>query len=166
MRYYALATDYDHTLAHDGSVSDQAVAALEKLRRSGRKLILVTGRELPDLLRVFSRVDLFERVVAENGALLYRPATREEKLLGDRPPDEFITALRQRQVAPLAVGQGIVSTWTPHETTVLETIRDLGLVPVGGSKPPVCSSDFSRLTSPKTTKVVTTNCRTIYAAMY
>jgi hypothetical protein len=30
-------------------------------------------------------------------------------------------------VAPLSVGQVIVATWEPHETTVLATIRDLGL---------------------------------------
>jgi len=78
MRYFALATDYDGTLAHDGVVSATTIAALERLRASGRKLILVTGRELADLLRAFTRIDLFDRVVAENGALIYSPATREE----------------------------------------------------------------------------------------
>ncbi|HMR67539.1 MAG TPA: HAD family hydrolase, partial [Anaerolineae bacterium] len=127
MRYYALATDYDNTLATDGFVSDRTVIALERVQRSGRKLILVTGRELPDLQHFFPRLDLFERVVAENGALLYRPATREEKRLCDSPSQELITLLRQRHVAPLAVGQCIISTWKPHEVTVLEAIRDLGL---------------------------------------
>jgi HAD superfamily hydrolase (TIGR01484 family) len=70
MRYFALASDYDGTLAHDGSVNEATVRALEQLVRSGRKLILVTGRELPDLKAVFPRLDLCERVVAENGALL------------------------------------------------------------------------------------------------
>ena len=54
--------------------------ALEDFKRSGRKLILVTGRELPDLRRVFSRLDLFDRVVAENGALLYDPGRRKKRL--------------------------------------------------------------------------------------
>ena len=49
MRYLALATDYDGTLAADGRVAGDTVAALERLRASGRKLILVTGRELDDL---------------------------------------------------------------------------------------------------------------------
>jgi len=78
MRYVALACDYDGTLAHDGTVDDETIVALECLRESGRKLLLVTGRELDELARVFPRLDLFDRVVAENGALLYRPATREE----------------------------------------------------------------------------------------
>jgi HAD superfamily hydrolase (TIGR01484 family) len=127
MRYHALACDYDGTLALDGRVNERTSAALERLRNSGRRLILVTGRELDDLLRVFPHVHLFERVVAENGALLYRPATREITLLSEAPAEEFVTALRQRGVQPLSIGRGIVATWHPHETAVVEVVRDLGL---------------------------------------
>lgn len=127
MHFLALATDYDGTLAADGRVTEATVAALERLRESGRKLILVTGRLLDDLCRVFPNVDLFESVVAENGALLYFPATKEEQLLGDRPPEAFIEKLRSLDVRPLSVGKVIVATWEPNETTVLAAIRDLGL---------------------------------------
>ena len=127
MRYLALATDYDGTLAKDGYVNQKTVAALERLRQSGRKLILVTGRELDDLLRVFPEINFFDLVVAENGALLYNPATLEEKLLGAKPPEEFIQMLRDRHIHPLSVGRAIVATMHPHETTVTEAIRDLGL---------------------------------------
>jgi hydroxymethylpyrimidine pyrophosphatase-like HAD family hydrolase len=127
MRYLALACDYDGTLAHDGRVTDQAISALDRLRASGRKLILVTGRQLPDLLAAFPRTDLFEWVVAENGCLLYRPATQEKKSLGEPPPAKFVLELQRCKVEPLAVGQSIVATWTPHETTVLEVIHRLGL---------------------------------------
>lgn len=123
MRYLALATDYDGTLAHDGAVDAPTLAALIRLRASGRKLILVTGRILDDLLRAFPQVALFDRVVAENGALLYRPATGEEVPLGDRPPDSFVAALRARGVSPLAVGRVIVATDEPYEQVVLDTIR-------------------------------------------
>ena len=127
MRYLALATDYDGTLATDGVVSAGVVAALERVVASGRKLILVTGRQLDDLGRTFPRLDLFHRVVAENGALLYNPATRDEKPLGEPPPAEFVEALRARGVQPLAIGRSIVATWEPNQTVVLETIRALGL---------------------------------------
>jgi hypothetical protein len=127
MRYLALATDYDGTLASDGRVHEATLAALERLRESGRRLILVTGRHLEDLLETFPQVNLCDHVVVENGALLYQPATRQEKALGDRPPEKFIIALQERGVDPLAVGRVIVATWHPHETTVLEVIRDLGL---------------------------------------
>jgi HAD superfamily hydrolase (TIGR01484 family) len=127
MRYLALCCDYDGTLAHDGRVDRATLAGLEKLLASGRRLVMVTGRELPDLQATFPRLDLFERVVAENGALLYHPAKREEKPLAARPPDRFIERLRQRGVAPMSVGRVIVATWRPHEHAVLEAIHELGL---------------------------------------
>ncbi len=126
MRYIALACDYDGTLAHDGTVADETVVALERLRESGRTLVLVTGRELDDLMRVFARLDLFDRVVVENGALLYCPATREERRLAEPPPQEFVDALRARGV-PLSVGRVIVATVSPHEIAVLDVIHELGL---------------------------------------
>lgn len=127
MRYYALATDYDGTLASEGRVDEATLNALQRLRSSGRRLILVTGRELNDLLQVFPQLDLFERVVAENGALLYRPATKETKLLAKAPPAQFAETLRNRGVSPLSVGEVVVATWTPHEKTVLDVIHELGL---------------------------------------
>jgi hydroxymethylpyrimidine pyrophosphatase-like HAD family hydrolase len=127
MRYLALACDYDGTLAHSGVVSEQTISALTYLRSSGRKLLLVTGRRLDDLWRVFPRLELFDRVVVENGALLYRPATREEVPLAEPPPEPLVAALHAAGVAPLAVGRTILATWTPHETAVLEAIRSLGL---------------------------------------
>jgi HAD superfamily hydrolase (TIGR01484 family) len=127
MRYLALACDYDGTLATDGRVPEPVVEALQKLRRSGRRLVLATGRELEDLRRVFSPLDLFDRIVAENGALLYAPETREETVLGEAPPPEFAARLRARGIAPLSVGRAIVATWEPHQDAALETIRELGL---------------------------------------
>ncbi|OUL25373.1 HAD-IIB family hydrolase [Nostoc sp. 106C] len=59
MRYFVLATDYDGTLATDGHVNEKTLAAMERFRASRKKLILVTGRELDDLQRVFQRIDLF-----------------------------------------------------------------------------------------------------------
>ena len=127
MRFVALATDYDGTLARDGVVDEQTIAALERLRDSGRRLILVSGRLLPDLRAVFPRLDLFDRVVAENGALLYDRDAGEERLLTTAADERFVEALRSRGIEPLSVGKAIVATSHPHETTVLETIRDLGL---------------------------------------
>ena len=127
MRYLALACDYDGTLASAGKVSDETVSALERLIKSGRKLILVTGRDLPSLLFAFPRCELFEWIVAENGCLLYHPATQERKRLGEPPPEKFLSELRRCKVEPLSQGEVIVATWTPHETIVLDVIRKLGL---------------------------------------
>ena len=96
MRYHALACDYDGTIAWDSVVSERTIEALVDVKKSGRKLILVTGRELDDLLKVFPHLEIFDRVVAENGALLYRPGTREERVLAERPPEDFIRELIHR----------------------------------------------------------------------
>lgn len=127
MRYLALASDYDGTLAQDGAVPDEVVDGLMRLRETGRRLILVTGRELEQLCSSFPQVELFDRVVAENGALLYCPATRAERALANPPPEGFVAALREQGVTPLSVGRVIVATWHPHETVVLETIARFGL---------------------------------------
>ena len=127
MRYLALCCDYDGTIAHHGRVDEPTLAALKRLRESGRKLVLVTGRELDELQTVFPHLDLFARVVAENGALIYRPESREERLLDEAPPQTFVDKLIERGVGPISVGRVIVATWEPHEKTVLETIRDCGL---------------------------------------
>jgi len=126
MRYVVLASDYDGTLAHDGAVPEEIVHALERFRQSGRKLILLTGRVLADLQSVFPRSDLFDCIVAENGAVLYKPGTHESQVLAPPPKQSFLDALKQRGV-PIGVGDAIVATWHPQETAVLEIIRDLGL---------------------------------------
>jgi len=119
-----LATDYDGTLAHDGIVEPDTVQSLVRLKRSGRKVVLVTGRELPDLVRTFPRLDLFDRVVAENGALLFDPATKRETPLGPEPPPEFVALLERKGVSPLSVGRSIVATWEPNETAVSRVWTD------------------------------------------
>src|SRR5262249_40535584 len=127
MRYLALACDYDGTIARRGRVDEPTLAALERLRASGRELILVSGRELEDLQSVFPHLELFGIAVLENGALLYRPSTREEKVLAARPSGCFVEALRKRGVQHFSVGRAIVATWRPHEVAVLEAIHDCHL---------------------------------------
>lgn len=127
MRYLALVTDYDNTLARDGRVADSMVATLRRLRDSGRRAILVTGRRLEDLFGVCQCIESFDYVVAENGAVAYDPGMRETTLLAEPPPGQFIEALRRRGVQPLEVGSVIVATHVPHEEATIETIRELGL---------------------------------------
>ena len=127
MYYQAFATDYDGTLATDGQIDEPTLAALQALRASGRRLILVSGREHADLLRVFPYLHVFDRVVSENGAVLVRPGEGDVVPLAEPPPRKLVEGLRQRGVSPLSWGDVIVSSWEPNEKTVLETIRDLGL---------------------------------------
>ena len=125
--YRALATDFDATLADRGRVAPETVTALDRLRAHGRHLFLVTGRELPDLRRVFGRLDLFERVIAENGGLLYRPATNEEIPLAMPPPAALVRRLRALDLSPLSIGRVVIATTEPHHRILATTIAELGL---------------------------------------
>jgi hydroxymethylpyrimidine pyrophosphatase-like HAD family hydrolase len=127
MRYRALALDYDGTVAEEGKVSPETAAALWQIKRSGRSVLLVTGRVLPELRECFDQLEVFDRIVAENGALLYRPEGEVETLLNEPPKPEFAKLLRERGVGPISLGKVITATWEPHQNVVLETIRELGL---------------------------------------
>jgi HAD superfamily hydrolase (TIGR01484 family) len=127
MRYLALASDYDGTLASHGAVAPETLEALRRLAETGRQLILVTGRRIDDLIRVFPEVAIFDRVVAENGPLLFRPKSRETRVLSEPPPAAFLEELQRRGVEPLTAGQVFVATEQPNERVVSEVIRELGL---------------------------------------
>ena len=126
MRYLALATDYDGTIAHDGAVDLATVESLRQLKSTGRKLVMVTGRELDQLLEVCNCLDLFDMIIAENGAVLYTPGSKVERTLAEPPPAEFVSRLRGENL-PMSVGRVIVATWVGHEHQVLSAIHDLGL---------------------------------------
>lgn len=127
MQYHVLAVDYDNTLATYGKVEDATLEAIRRLRQSGRRLVLVTGRCLPPLLDAFPQVALCDSVVAENGALLYNPKTEERIPLGKPPPEEFCRLVEEWGVPPLERGEVIAASFIPHESTILRAIRDLGL---------------------------------------
>jgi HAD superfamily hydrolase (TIGR01484 family) len=127
MRYLALATDYDGVLARNGLASPATLSALERLRKSGRRAILITGRRLEDLRRCFPGLALFDYIVAENGATVYDPRTREETLLAKPIPTEFVDRLKALGVHPLEVGRVIVATWRPQQAAVLQAIEETGL---------------------------------------
>ena len=88
--------------------------------------MLVTGRRLDDLLEVFPDAGVFDRIVAENGALLHDPSTSTSRLLAAPPPPHFLRALDERRV-PVAVGRSIVATSVPHDVALLSAIRELGI---------------------------------------
>ena len=126
MRYLALATDYDETIAVDGRVDEPTLEALRQAKAAGLQLVLVTGRELTDLFNTFEHADLFERIVAENGAIVYNPATQSVESISSAPPPAFVETL-ERQFVPLSVGHTIVATVEPYQHQVLAAIHDLGL---------------------------------------
>lgn len=126
MPFRMLACDYDRTLAEDGVIHPDTIEALIRLKKAGWLTGLVTGRELADLLAICKRIDIFDLVVAENGAVLYFPKANQVIELAGRPAPEFFTELSRRKV-PFSAGNVIIATGDTYAHELLSTIRELGL---------------------------------------
>lgn len=127
MRYLTLVADYDGTLADHDRISDETAAALERLRASGRRAIMVTGRRLNDLLAVCTCPKLFDLIIAENGGVVYDPSTRKESILANPPSKALLKALRARSITPLEIGEVIVATIASQRAAVQDVVWELGL---------------------------------------
>src|SRR5262245_37892305 len=124
--FYVLACDYDGTLARDGRIAPATRDALVRARDAGLRLLLITGRELADLVRVCAELTLFDLVVAENGAVLFEPRQERHELLANPPSVAFLGELTQLGV-PFSAGHVIVSTVLPYAARLLTAIHSLGL---------------------------------------
>ncbi|MGK7932192.1 MAG: HAD family hydrolase [Microcystaceae cyanobacterium] len=127
MKYLALATDYDGTLATDGVVDNDTLNALFRYQKAGGKIIMATGRIWKDLQKACPKVEQFDGIVAENGAVFIEPKTGKQQLLGQPFPSNFLAKLQEKNITPLYWGEIVVSTWQPHGNRVQQTIDEMGL---------------------------------------
>ncbi len=127
MQYHVLAADFDGTIAEQGVVPESTLEALHRLKDSGRKLVLVTGRRLEPLLELLPNIELFDQVVVENGGVLFTPSDGKETLLTTAPPPELVQKMRERGVERIECGRVIVATWRPYETIALDVISELAI---------------------------------------
>jgi hypothetical protein len=127
MNIHVLACDYDGTIAEHGRVSEATAAALARVRTSGRKLVLVTGRRLDDLRGVCPNADsMFDAVVSENGAEMYFPARRHVQAIGEAPTPALLEALQRRGIE-FGVGSSIIESRAVFAEPALEAIRETGV---------------------------------------
>jgi len=127
LKWRALATDFDGTIAREGVVDASTHEALLRLKAGGMSLLLVTGREMGDFAALEVDLTVFDLLVLENGAILYDPHKGTQTVLTAPPSADLVAALQKRGVEPLSVGQTIIATTVPNEHHVLESIRELGL---------------------------------------
>ncbi|HZU13422.1 MAG TPA: HAD-IIB family hydrolase [Chloroflexota bacterium] len=125
MDYCAIASDYDGTLGF-GTVGPATIAALRRWREAGHAAILVTGRRLQSILEALDCPDVFDRIVAEDGAVLYRPAGAEVHLLAPPPPAALLEALDAENLRG-DVGEVVIGARASHREAIERIIRDLGL---------------------------------------
>jgi hydroxymethylpyrimidine pyrophosphatase-like HAD family hydrolase len=121
----ALATDGDGTLLRGGHLSRDAIAALRRWRRAGKKVLLITG-ETPEQLCDFPHLDLYDRVVAENGALLLHCGTHHERKLAKPPPRGLVQALKKADIKSLKHGRLIFQAELEEEGKIKRVLRNIG----------------------------------------
>ncbi|MEO8350754.1 MAG: HAD hydrolase family protein, partial [Chthoniobacteraceae bacterium] len=125
MKFSVLALDYDGTIARHGQADPEVVTAIREARARGITVVLVTGRILSDLRRVLTEEDLFDAIVAENGAVLAFPNGRT-RVLGRPASRELLSAFCERHVG-CAFGECIVEADADAAPKILEVIRKLQL---------------------------------------
>jgi hydroxymethylpyrimidine pyrophosphatase-like HAD family hydrolase len=125
MKFSVLALDYDGTIARDSKTHVTIADAIRDARRQGIVLVLVTGRVLSDLRWLLKGQDLFDVIVAENGAVIEYSNGRTRKF-GGPPPQEFLDELAQLKVG-FRVGDCVVEADASAAPEILELITKLQL---------------------------------------
>jgi len=144
--FKALACDYDGTLASEDRIGPAVRQALGRARKAGLRVILVTRRTFFELTRVCDCLELFDVVIAENGAVLYYPGSAMIRDQGPPVPGRLLAELDRRGIS-YQVGRVIVGTARGDEGAVTEALAAAGvtrdrvcnraalmLLPVGVSK--------------------------------
>ena len=125
MKFSVLALDYDGTIARDGKTHSTIVEGIREARGRGITVILVTGRILSDLRRVFDEQDLVDVIVAENGAAI-QSSNGRIRLLGGPAPQGFLDELSRLKVE-FQLGDCVVGADALEAPKILGAIRKLQL---------------------------------------
>ncbi|PDV98824.1 DUF5752 family protein [Candidatus Chloroploca asiatica] len=125
MHLSILASDLDGTLAEHGHVASATWQALRKAKQAQKTLILVTGRSLATFAPDGPFAEVFDAIVAENGAVIYLP--RQDSVI--LPFGRLQQGLLERLLAlpiPLEHGMALVATHVPHDQPIIEVLRECG----------------------------------------
>lgn len=118
----ALCCDYDRTLTDlDLRVVEEALDALRRARDAGKKVVIVSGRDMPFLVRELG--DVADAIVGENGCFLLRPGG-EAKRLG--PAADIHGALACLDIE-LERGQVLASAPVEHTELLRATLAKAGI---------------------------------------
>jgi hydroxymethylpyrimidine pyrophosphatase-like HAD family hydrolase len=124
MKLAAIAVDYDGTIAIDGAFDPSVRRAISAARERGIAVVLVTGRQIPDLRRVAGDLTCFDVVVGENGGVLEFPASGRHVILSHPPAPAFIEELRRRAV-PFSLGEAVLEADAAWAPAILDSLRRL-----------------------------------------
>lgn len=125
MRLRVLALDLDGTIAENGVVAAETWKVLRQAKAAGMALLLVTGRTLDSFASGGPFAEVFEAIIAEDGAVVYFPRNDSVMLPFGRVSPEVRKRLEALDV-PLERGSAIDSTRVPHDERVLQVLRETG----------------------------------------
>ena len=126
MKLFALAIDYDGTIALNDAVDVSVREAIAQLRTRGVTVVLATGRILDDLRRVAGDLHFADVVVAENGAILHFPESGHTSTLAPPVSPALIEELLRAGIASHA-GRSLIDADAADAPRLLEAIRRLEL---------------------------------------
>lgn len=118
MKPSVIALDFDGTIARNGTLEREMGRAIAEARTRGIFVVLVTGRILSELQRVFGDLERVDAVVAENGAVMTFPGSGYTVTLGPAPSAALLAALAGAGI-PHPAGQCLVDTDAHHAERIL-----------------------------------------------
>lgn len=141
MQTAALVTDYDQTLAATNFMDPATIAALRALRQRGVRIVLVTGRTLPFIcgpngLITTQQRQLFDRIVCENGGVMYDPASNKVTMLCPPPSAELVQRLTDSGCQVLVGWAGIHVPVAKGNVAIVNAVlaeRDWGVHTIPGN---------------------------------
>jgi Cof subfamily protein (haloacid dehalogenase superfamily) len=128
-----VATDLDGTLLHsDKSVSPRTVAVLDRIAAEGTRVVLVTGRPIRWLQRVYDQLRAPVPAVCANGAVVYDPVSDAVLRADPLAPDLLGEVARRLRAAVPGVSFAVEITdsremrheatypvyWDPEDATI------------------------------------------------
>jgi hydroxymethylpyrimidine pyrophosphatase-like HAD family hydrolase len=125
MHISIIATDFDGTISQGDQLAPEAARALRRWRETGRFSVLVSGRSFEFLHGLQEREQVFDLIVAENGAVLYNAHTDEMRLPFGDVPDDLIDTLLKLDI-PVWRGIAIAGTTLPYDDVVWVASREMG----------------------------------------
>lgn len=125
MYFKIVAIDLDGTVAMHDKIEPDTWKVLRDIRKSGRSIIIVTGRRLDTIQQLGPLEDLCEAIIAENGAAVYIPSNQSVLLPFGHLSVDLVKKLSGLKI-PLEKGMSIVATVEPHGQKVVEAISELG----------------------------------------
>lgn len=127
MEQMVIAVDVDGTLYDGAGVAPEALDALQRAKRDGHHVVIVTGRRWEKLRDVVPEVvALCDRVVCEEGAVLVDVGTGAVTLLAAAVSPELVRALEAAGVSPLDIGRAVVGAPSTSRAVVRLVLDQLG----------------------------------------